>query len=236
MVQFTSPFFDIKHFDKGIKLIINKKADTAFTASKFHGFLWEFNKSNFANPINHDENTRLRRQDKKIEFSEDGAIKITKVKLFLKNKSLFNGKIKIVETPVENTLDINEKIDLLNITLRNVYPDNDSFLSYVKEEVFAFVMLFNQKISDEHELEMRKLTNKVKKELYDVNCPTLVIHSELDYLSLLSNASLVYNSISSTIKEKLIIKQASHNLFVSNPDQEIIFQKTTSFFNQFRNN
>ena len=31
----------------------------------------------------------------------------------------------------------NEKIDLLNITLRNVYPDNDSFLSYVKEEVFA---------------------------------------------------------------------------------------------------
>ena len=112
LVQCTSPFFDIKHFDEGIKLLINKKADTAFTASKFHGFLWEFNKSNFAKPINHDENTRLRRQDKKIEFSEDGAIKITKVKLFLKNKSLFNGKIKIVETPVENTLDINEKIDL----------------------------------------------------------------------------------------------------------------------------
>ena len=111
-VQCTSPFFDIKRFDEGIKLIINKKADTAFTASKFYGFLWEFNKSNFAKPINHNENKRLRRQDKKIEFSEDGAIKITKVKLFLKNKSLFNGKIKIVETPVENTLDINEKIDL----------------------------------------------------------------------------------------------------------------------------
>ena len=84
--------------------------------------------------------------------------------------------------------------------------------------------------------EMRKLTNKVKKELYDVNCPTLVIHSELDYLSLLSNASLVYNSISSKIKEKLIVKQAGHNLFVSNPDQDIIFQKVTSFFNQFRDN
>ncbi len=62
----------------------------------------------------------------------------------------------------------NEKIDLLNITLRNVYPDNDSFLSYVKEEVFAFVMLFNQKISDEHELEMRKLTNDLAQLAYDV--------------------------------------------------------------------
>ena len=62
----------------------------------------------------------------------------------------------------------NEKIDLLNITLRNVYPDNDSFLSYVKEEVFAFVMLFNQKISNEHELEMRKLTNDLAQLAYDV--------------------------------------------------------------------
>ena len=66
-------------------------------------------------------NNRLRQQaykknnrwSRQIEFSEDGAIKITKVKLFLKNKSLFNGKIKIVETPVENTLDVNEKIDLI---------------------------------------------------------------------------------------------------------------------------
>ena len=111
-VQCTSPFFDTKHFDDGIKLILTKKADSAFTASKFYGFLWQFNKLNFAIPINHDKNKRLRRQDKKLEFNEDGAIKITKVKLFLKNKSLFNGKIRIIETPVENTLDINEKIDL----------------------------------------------------------------------------------------------------------------------------
>jgi len=111
-VQCTSPFFDIKYFDEGIKLILNKKTDSVFTASKFHGFLWKYNKLNFAIPINHDKNKRLRRQDKKTEFSEDGAIKITKVELFLKNMSLFNDKIKIVETPVENTLDINEKIDL----------------------------------------------------------------------------------------------------------------------------
>ena len=111
-VQCTSPFFDTKHFDDAVELILNKKADTAFTASKFHGFLWKLNKLNSVKPINHNSNTRVRRQDRPTEFNEDGAIKITKVKLFLKSKSLYNGKIKIVETPVENNLDINEKIDL----------------------------------------------------------------------------------------------------------------------------
>ena len=81
-----------------------------------------------------------------------------------------------------------------------------------------------------------KVGNEVRKKLPQINCPTLVIHSERDILSLQSNASLVYNSISSKIKEKLIVKQARHNLFVSNPDQDIIFQKITSFFNQFRDN
>ncbi len=82
--------------------------------------------------------------------------------------------------------------------------------------------------------EMKKLTNHVKKSLPDVKCPAMVIHSTKDMLSLPANISLVYDNISSEIKEKLIVEQASHNLFVSNPDQDLIFQKITSFFNQFR--
>jgi hypothetical protein len=46
----------------------------------------------------------------------------------------------------------------------------------------------------------------------------------------------VYDNISSEIKEKLIVNQANHNLFVTSPDQELIFQKITSYFNQFRKN
>ena len=37
------------------------------------------------------------------------------------------------------------RIDLLNITIRNVYPDKDSYMSYANEEVFGYVFLFNQK-------------------------------------------------------------------------------------------
>ena len=84
--------------------------------------------------------------------------------------------------------------------------------------------------------EMRKLTNKVQKELPEIKCPALVIHSAKDMLSPRSNISLVYDNISSEIKEKFIVHQANHNLFINNPDQEQIFQKINSFFNQFQRN
>ena len=84
--------------------------------------------------------------------------------------------------------------------------------------------------------EMRKLTNKVQKELPKIKCPALVIHSAKDMLSPQSNISLVYDNISSEIKEKFIVNQANHNLFTNSPDQELIFQKINSFFNQFQRN
>ena len=84
--------------------------------------------------------------------------------------------------------------------------------------------------------EMRKLTNKVKKELPKIKCPALVIHSTKDILSLQSNISLVYDNISSEIKEKFIVHQANHNLFTNSPDQELIFQKINSYFRQFQKN
>lgn len=53
----------------------------------------------------------------------------------------------------------NSKIDLLNITIRGVYQDNDSYLNYARENVFGFVLLFNQKKTNEQEAEMKKLAN-----------------------------------------------------------------------------
>ena len=81
--------------------------------------------------------------------------------------------------------------------------------------------------------EFRKLTNKVKKELHLVNTPALIIQSKWDKLQHPSNTLLVYNSISSLVKEKVIFKNVGHNLFISSPDQELIFKKVASFLNQF---
>ena len=83
--------------------------------------------------------------------------------------------------------------------------------------------------------EMRKLTNNVKKSLPDVKCPALVIHSTVDMLSTPENISLVYDNISSEIKEKLLVKKANHNLFIPGPDQDEIYSKVHSFFTRFQN-
>ena len=53
------------------------------------------------------------------------------------------------------------KVDLLNITIRNVKKDDDSFLRYASEEVFGFVMLFNQQKNNKAEAEMKALTREL---------------------------------------------------------------------------
>ena len=60
-------------------------------------------------------------------------------------------------TELKNVLP-NKHIDLLNITIRGVYKDNDSYLNYASENVFGFVFLFNQKKNEKDEAEMKKLT------------------------------------------------------------------------------
>jgi FAD/FMN-containing dehydrogenase len=52
-------------------------------------------------------------------------------------------------------------VDLLNITVRNVRNDNDTFLSYAKGEMFGLVMLFNQKKDNVAEKEMNALTQNL---------------------------------------------------------------------------
>lgn len=53
------------------------------------------------------------------------------------------------------------KRDLLNITLRNVMKDEDAYMNYADEEVFGFVMLFNQKKDKEAEQKMQYLTQRL---------------------------------------------------------------------------
>ena len=53
------------------------------------------------------------------------------------------------------------KIDLLNITLREVKPDHDAFMNYAREPVFGLVFLFNQQKNPAQEQAMQRLTNQL---------------------------------------------------------------------------
>ncbi len=50
---------------------------------------------------------------------------------------------------------------LLNVTIRNVKPDHDTFLRYAPEEVFGFVLLFHQARDDSAEAAMKVMTREL---------------------------------------------------------------------------
>ena len=114
---------------------------------------------------------------------ETGMNKVSKNELYSRNE-LLNDHVSLIENKDRSSTDLlqeyfipernfnqfitdmkpilrNSKIDLLNITIRGVHQDNDSYLSYARENVFGFVLLFNQKKTDKQETEMKKLTNQL---------------------------------------------------------------------------
>jgi FAD/FMN-containing dehydrogenase len=52
-------------------------------------------------------------------------------------------------------------VDLLNVTIRNVRGDQDAFLRYADQDMFAFVMLFNQARTPEADNQMEALTTEL---------------------------------------------------------------------------
>ena len=70
--------------------------------------------------------------------------------------------------------------------------------------------------------EMRKLTNIVKPILKHVTSPALIICSERDVVSPRENFDIVCNTISSTIKETLILEKSTHNIFVKSAEQQMV--------------
>ncbi len=110
---------------------------------------------------------------------ERGMNKVTSGKVFSRNE-LLNDPVEMIENRDSNSTDILQEyfiplknfnayldavkpilkdspIDLLNITIRGVQADHDSYLNYAREPVFAFVYLFNQKKTAEAEEDMKKL-------------------------------------------------------------------------------
>lgn len=52
-------------------------------------------------------------------------------------------------------------VNLLNVTIRIVEKDDVSYLAYAKEDMFAFVLYFNQKLNSEDSAKLSKATNEL---------------------------------------------------------------------------
>ena len=114
---------------------------------------------------------------------ETSANKVSKNSIYSRNE-LLNDDVTLIENKDTNSTDIlheyfipernfhqfindmkpillKSDIDLLNITIRRVETDNDSYMNYAKEPVYGFVLLFNQKKTEVQENKMIQLTNSL---------------------------------------------------------------------------
>ncbi|WP_079242543.1 FAD-binding oxidoreductase [Chryseobacterium indologenes] len=112
---------------------------------------------------------------------ETGLNKMTKNAVYSRDE-LLNDHVSLIENKDPNSTDLLQEyfipernfsqfikdikpvlkssgLDLLNITIRAVNKDEDSYMNYAKEEVFGFVFLFNQKKTEKQERAMKLLTN-----------------------------------------------------------------------------
>lgn len=110
MVQCTSPFLAPGELDQVVKAVLDG-ADTAFTATRFHGFLWR-PEADGAVALNHHHKRRARRQERPVELLETGAAYAMRGAGFWVKRRRFFGTIRAVETAPERVLEIDEPGDL----------------------------------------------------------------------------------------------------------------------------
>jgi YrbI family 3-deoxy-D-manno-octulosonate 8-phosphate phosphatase len=147
-LQCTSPLTEPEDIDGTVQLLLDQAADSAFSAARFHYFLWSTARSarEGADGINHDKRVRLRRQDREPEFLETGAVYVMRVAGFRSARHRFFGKTVLYETPAERVCEIDEPIDLQLAELR--LRARAHSLSPLPAKLGALVMDFDGVLTD----------------------------------------------------------------------------------------
>ena len=109
-IQCTSPLTLCEDIDGLIMKLISENADSGLTVSKFYHFIWK-DENGIAAGINHNKSVRPMRQDRDLQYLENGALYVFKASGFLQNKYRFYGKTIFYEMPPERNLEIDEPFD-----------------------------------------------------------------------------------------------------------------------------
>ena len=112
-LQCTSPMTGAKDLDGLIKHFIDEEADSSFTGTINHRYLWSQGSNGDWSGINHDKATRERRQDRGKEIVENGAAYCMKVAGFLESKHRFFGRTVCWELPEHHSIELDEPTDLI---------------------------------------------------------------------------------------------------------------------------
>lgn len=109
-LQCTAPLTRSEDIDECIRTLVETDADSAFTATESHRFIWN-DKAN-ATGVNHDGAERRRRQERETEYSENGAVYVMRTHGLLQSRHRFFGKIVISEMPATRSWEIDSLEDI----------------------------------------------------------------------------------------------------------------------------
>jgi N-acylneuraminate cytidylyltransferase len=112
LVQCTSPFIAPGDLDGVVAAVLDAGADSAFTATDHHGFLWRPAATGGVEGVNHDPGGRARRQDLAAEYLETGAAYAFRVEGFRANQHRFFGRVDAHLVPRARAIEVDEPDDL----------------------------------------------------------------------------------------------------------------------------
>jgi CMP-N,N'-diacetyllegionaminic acid synthase len=107
-VQATTPLMEWTYLKKGFDKIQSYEFDSVLSVCESKKFYWTAD----GEPVNFSIGDRLRTQDMKKHYEENGAFYITNKEQFLMNNSLMGGKVGFIETPHIISLEIDDLQDL----------------------------------------------------------------------------------------------------------------------------
>jgi N-acylneuraminate cytidylyltransferase len=133
--------------DGVVAALLSQGADSAFTATSTHAFLWRATDGG-AHGVNHDERVRLRRQERDPEWIETGAVYAMRTAAFRSSGHRFSGRIALFEVPPLRALEIDEPADLEIARALAPLADRAARRDALPARVAAVVLDFDGVITD----------------------------------------------------------------------------------------
>lgn len=124
-LQPTSPVRAASDVAAAYKLFKSSGADSLFSGSPCHGFMWRKMVDGTYESFSYDFKNRPRRQDAPHDVIENGSIYIFKTDQFLRAKNRLVGKIVCYEQPWLYSFQIDEPddIELTNLIFRHIHSE-----------------------------------------------------------------------------------------------------------------
>jgi len=147
-LQCTSPLTLPEDIDGSINRLLVKNADSVFSVTPFHHFLWASNKKGEYLGINHDKRCRVLRQKLDLQFLETGSFYTMKTKGFIKSKHRFFGKTLTYEIPKERSIEIDEDIDFFLAESLINKKKTDDISDQLPDKIEAIIFDFDGVFTD----------------------------------------------------------------------------------------